>query len=387
MRAIRPLVLPLLNRLQTRLQSAIDQSARLDAIDRAHSARLDAIGRDSVAVLAALKSGEELAGQRFESLRVALDALRKDQAETVSKIEAAAERVSLTSAGISTVRSGDAAAEARLLSRIDALLQRSSLSLGSEVMLQTPDGFLLVPAEDRTLLAAVWESGGRLEPGTIKVMTALLREGDYVIDVGAHIGLTVLPAARKVGPNGHVLAIEPGSRVASLLRQSIALNFLGDRVVVQQCAAGDQPGRARLHLSGILGESSLLSLPTSNEAEDVEVKTIDALIEPQQPVRLVKIDAEGFEPHVWRGMRRIVRENPELLLLVEFGPAHLQRAGVSIEEWLAEFRASGFTAHEIHEMSGEVTPLRPTNALASVVSLNLLMSRQPLDMYPELQVG
>lgn len=379
MRGIRPLVLPLLNRLQTRLQSAIDQSSI--------PLRLDAVERGNVAVLEALKSGEEIAGQRFESLRIAIDALRMSQAEAASKIEAVAERASQTLAGISAARSEDAIVDARLLSRIDALLQRSSLSLGGEVMLQTPEGFLLVPAEDRTLLAAVWESGGRLEPGTIKVMTALLREGDYVVDVGAHIGLTVLPAARKVGPKGHVLAIEPGSRVASLLLQSIALNFLADRVVVQQCAAGEQSGTARLHLSSILGESSLLSLPTSKDAEDVEVKTIDALVAPHQSVRLVKIDAEGFEPQVWRGMRRVVHENPELVLLVEFGPTHLRRAGISIDEWLAGFNAAGFAAYEIHEMTGEVRPIRPAAALASVVSLNLLMLRRPPSMYPELQFG
>ncbi|MDR6535959.1 FkbM family methyltransferase [Variovorax soli] len=372
--------------MQTRLQSAIDQSsipARLDASDRAHAARFDAIDRQGAAMRASLESGEELSALRFESLRVAIDALRRDQAETVSRIEAAAERVSDALAGVSAASSEGATAGA-LLSRVDTLLQRLSLPLGNEVMLQTPDGFLLVPAEDRTLLAAVWESGGRLEPGTIKVMKALLREGDYVVDVGAHIGLTVLPAARKVGPHGRVLAIEPGSRVASLLRQSIALNFLGDRVVVEQCAAGDQPGTARLHLSDILGESSLLSLPTTREAEDVEVKTVDALVAPQQPVRLVKIDAEGFEPHVWRGMRRVVDENPELLLLVEFGPIHLQRAGVSVEAWLSGFNAAGFTPHEIDEMSGEIRPLRPAAALGSVASLNLLMLRRPLEMYPEL---
>ena len=83
-------------------------------------------------------------------------------------------------------------------------------------------------------------------------------------------------------------------------------------------------------------------------------------------------------------MRRVIAENPGLVALVEFGPEHLQRAGLSIEDWLTEFRAPGFTPYEVDETTGNLRQLRPVAELASVHSLKLLLLRQPPTAFPEL---
>lgn len=400
--------MPILNRLQTRFQLAVEQSSiphRLVAIESAqHSHAMNLAGliaRDSAVLIDKFES-MQLAQQR---LQTGMDAMRLDLSEFTESTAAEADRqreavaasasvlaatseavaslLAATSAtadlatSVATASTAATVANQQLLARTDVLLERSALTLGSDVLVHTPAGFLLVPAEDRTLLAAVWESGGRLEPGTVRVLTSLLREGDHSIDVGAHIGLTVIPAARKVGSSGRVLAFEPLSRVAALLRQSVALNFLTDRVVVHQCAAGDAEGSAHIHLSPILGESSLLDLPGSSATEEVEVRTVDSLVAPGQVIRLVKIDAEGFEPQVWKGMRRVVDDNPNLIVIVEFGPTHLARAGIDIADWLREFTVLGFAPMEIDELSGIIRPLRSTALLRRVGSLNILMLRQP----------
>ena len=366
---MRPAALPFLHRMQVRLQSAVDTSsipARLDHLAK----RLDA--------LVALRSDHQTPVLlQLQRLQIALDALRLDHRDFVHKIEGHVER-------IEDAHQKNHELVEVLLSRADALLRRSALPLGNEVLLESPSGFLLVPSEDRTLLTAIWWSGGCLERGTVNVLTSLLREGDVVIDVGAHIGLTVLPAARKVGPGGRVVAIEPGSRASALLQQTLALNFVADRVTLHRCAAGNEEGEAHLHLSPILGESSLLDIPTSIRHELVEVKTIDSLIQPGQRVRLVKIDAEGYEPRVWQGMRRVLADNPDLIAVVEFGPAHLEREGISVEDWLAGFMADGFTGYEIDEMSGHVRSLRPVAGLRDATSVNLLLLRNQPATYPEL---
>jgi FkbM family methyltransferase len=297
--------------------------------------------------------------QNINDQKTLLEAIRTDQAECLKLL-------------------------AMLMSRADYLLQRATIPLGGDVLVRTPEGFLLLPGEDPTTVTAVWESGGRLEPGTIKVLTAVLREGDYVIDVGANIGLTVLPAARRVGPEGRVIAVEPASRAGSLLRKTLALNFVSDRVLLYPYAAGEAQGNARLNIGPIIGHSSLLPLQGSENAEEVEVRSVDSLVPHGQAIRLAKLDAEGFEPQVWRGMRRIIAENPGLIVLVEFGPEHLRRAGISVGDWLTEFQAPGFTAYEVDEMTGHVRPLRPMAELAAVYSLNLLLLRQTPTAFPEL---
>ncbi len=381
-----------------RVQSAIDQSSvphRLQAIEQAQLS-----GARECAQLVRKLDGLNLV---IDRLQVGVDAMRLDlpefsqgQKERVESLQLAVQKLqsgvdalqldlSESGAALRQVVNSTAEASKHLLVRTDTLIRRSALTLGQDALLHTPAGFLLVPTEDRTLLSAVWESGGRLEPGTVQVMTALLSKGDYVIDIGAHIGLTVLPSARKVGPTGRVLALEPLTRAAGLLRQSIALNFLTDWVELHQCAAGDFEGDAAIHVTSIMGESSLLAVPGSRASEEVSVRTVDSLVPAGQAVRLVKIDAEGFEPQVWRGMRRVVDENPDLVVVVEFGPAHLRRAAIAIEDWLKAFTDLGFTSMEIDEMSGVIRPLRPVPLLAEVGSINLLMLRQPLASLPALE--
>ena len=251
--------------------------------------------------------------------------------------------------------------------------------------MRIPEGLLLVPADDSALVATMWESRGRLEPGTVKVVTVLLQDGDTVIDVGANIGLVTLPAARAVGPTGHVVAVEPAARIADLLGRSLFLNVGPERVTVHRLAAGSEPGTAVLHVGATAGHSSLLPLSDSGRNEQVNVVRLDDLIESGRRIRLVKIDAEGFELAVWRGMTRIVAENADLAIVVEFGPEHLERAEVTLDEWVDAFLGAGFAAYEIDEVTGRLAPLRPREDLHRVVSLNLLLLRHPPSAYPMLE--
>jgi FkbM family methyltransferase len=252
-------------------------------------------------------------------------------------------------------------------------------------LLFTSYGALLLPSEDIMLLRFASESGGILEPGTIKVLESLIQEGDCVLDIGANIGLTVIPAARQVGLTGEVIAFEPSSRAASLLSQSLALNALSGRVTLHQNAVGDAKGFAQLNVGRNLGHSSLLSLDDSTGQEEVSVETVDSLVPPGKRVRLAKIDAEGYELRVWQGMQRVIAENPEMVAIVEFGPSHLARAGLTVDTWIAAFQAVGFAAYEIDEITGCLRPQRPNADLASVYSLNMLMSRQPPSAFPKLR--
>nr|WP_245214732.1 FkbM family methyltransferase [Pararoseomonas indoligenes] len=218
-------------------------------------------------------------------------------------------------------------------------------------------------------------------------MQAVLREGDTVLDVGANVGLTVLPAARCVGPGGRVIAVEPTARLAELLRRSLVTNGLDGIVTLHRCAAGAARGTAELNIGVTSGHSSLLALPGSEGSETVEVRPMDELVPPGTRVHLAKIDVEGFEPEVWRGMGRILSENPGMAALAEFGPEHLRRAGVSPAEWMAMFTGAGFTAYEVDEATGAVQPARPVSALAAVTTANLLMLRQPVEAYPALRLA
>ncbi|MGX1305303.1 FkbM family methyltransferase [Amorphus suaedae] len=273
-----------------------------------------------------------------------------------------------------------------LQARVDGVARRVAVPLDDTILVRTEAGYILVPMEDPALVAMLVEASEYSEAGMIAVARSLVADGDTVIDVGANIGLVTLPLARQVGESGRVIAVEPSSRSATLVERSVSLNGLSGRVTIERCAAGADDGEATLHIPTICGQASLLDIPEDARTETVRVRTVDALLPAGSPVKLVKIDVEGFELEAWRGMARIVEENDDVAVIVEFGPSHLKRSDTAIEDWLREFTLPGFTAYEINEFTGAIRELRSVRELARVFTLNLLLLRRPAGDYPQLNM-
>ncbi|MGX1099562.1 FkbM family methyltransferase [Amorphus sp. MBR-141] len=324
--------------------------------------------------------------RRIEKLQLTVDAIRLDQLkENDVRREVQASLTGMLAETAGPFGSIDARLD-HLQARIDGVARRVAVPLDDSILVRTEAGYILVPMEDPALVAMLVEASEYSEAGMIAVARSLVADGDTVIDVGANIGLVTLPLARQVGESGRVIAVEPSSRSATLLERSVALNGLAGRVAIEQCAAGSDEGQATLHIPTICGQASLLDIPEDARAEMVRVRRVDALVPVGSPVKLVKIDVEGFELEAWRGMARIVEENDDLAVIVEFGPSHLKRSETAIEEWLREFTLPGFTAYEINEFDGSIRKLRPVCELARVFTLNLLLLRRPVGDYPQLNM-
>lgn len=132
------------------------------------------------------------------------------------------------------------------------------------------------------------------------------------------------------------------------------------------------------HQSPIIGHSSLYALPDAEEADarlvEVEVVRLDAAVPAGAPLDVVKIDVEGAELDVVRGMSRLFEDNPDLAVLAEFGPSHLQRVGIDASDWFAAFGAHGLQPRVISEPAGTVGFVDPA-ALMAVESSNLVFVR------------
>ena len=63
---------------------------------------------------------------------------------------------------------------------------------------------------DQEMLYAI-RVGGIPEPEVSDLMARAAKPGSFVIDGGANIGFFTVLLSRLVGPDGHVVAIEPGA--------------------------------------------------------------------------------------------------------------------------------------------------------------------------------
>ena len=150
------------------------------------------------------------------------------------------------------------------------------------------------------------------EPGTIAWLDSELRAGDVFLDVGANVGVYTLYAALRVGPRGHVIAVEPHLRNAVALIENVNANELQERVSVLSVALADVPTVARFEYREWQTGSSHSQLDVGAPACGGEVKlaqSIDTLVESGaiRPPHLIKVDVDGLEPRIVAGMTDLLR--------------------------------------------------------------------------------
>ena len=165
----------------------------------------------------------------------------------------------------------------RVRRRLDGWLLRARRRLyppGTRVMgiARLPDGLRV------WVNVAEYEGGRRYfgipyEPAEQVLVAALLRPGDAVLDVGAHLGLYALPASRRVGPQGAVHAFEPVEELAALLRANAALNG-ADNVHVHRLALSDHAGTVEIQVNQ---ESGLSSLAPTGRGRTVGIQSVPGL--------------------------------------------------------------------------------------------------------------
>jgi FkbM family methyltransferase len=255
--------------------------------------------------------------------------------------------------------------------------------LGENVdVLLLAGGFdLIVPTQEEGLLAYFLRHGtDSIEPGVQAVLKDRLRPGAVAVDVGANVGVHALAMAAAVGPEGRVLCFEPLPHLAAALARTLRLNNFGDRARVEQVALTDTLGETTFNRAVHSPLSSLYALPDAAGVTSLLVRTstMDACVPPGGRVDFVKIDVEGAEPLVWRGMRRVLSENERIVIVLEWSASHFRRSGEDQAAFLAMIREAGFNAYKIEDSdpSGRLTPL--SDQIATLEAANVLLTREPL---------
>jgi FkbM family methyltransferase len=191
---------------------------------------------------------------------------------------------------------------------------------------------------------------GMWEPGISSWLTGHLRRGDVVLDIGANIGYFSLLSASLVGPEGRVLAFEPVPSIAALLEDNIRRN--GAHVDVHRVIVSDVAGEAEIFRSGgtNIGRSGTLASEGSSSEGRVPVVTATEVVDADlwSRIRFVKVDVEGDERRVLRGLEKLLAElQPGAAVFVEITPDELAARGETAEELLSTMRGLGFDPFEV----------------------------------------
>jgi len=198
------------------------------------------------------------------------------------------------------------------------------------------------------------ESTGEYEPVTTTLLKNTLHKGMTFIDIGAHVGLFTLPASLWVGTEGRIVAFEPHPDNFNMLLQNISSNELPCTIEAIQSAVSDKNEKMQLHLSPFNTGDHQLFHKGGRHSVEVDCTTLDEFITNEQRVDVIKMDVQGAEAAVFRGMKRVLHDNPNIQIIWELSPAQLEVSGSSAKELLEWLQEEGFTFTVIDDATGVV---------------------------------
>jgi FkbM family methyltransferase len=178
-----------------------------------------------------------------------------------------------------------------------------------------PDGKTAVVDLGDRIQRLMWAAA--YEPQIRRCLTALLRPGDTFVDVGAHIGFFSLIASSVVGPTGHVYAFEADSALFQRLQLNAAAY---PWLVTHWNAVWNKSGPVEFSNpmeSGESGWGKVSAVRKEGHISSVDAISLDEWHESVgfPEVRIIKIDAEGSEPFILEGMRRLIAKTRPLIVV------------------------------------------------------------------------
>jgi FkbM family methyltransferase len=179
-----------------------------------------------------------------------------------------------------------------------------------------------------------------------QLLKRILFTGAVVVDAGANIGIYSEFLSRCVGPTGAVHSFEPSPD--NFKRLHAATRKLSN-VRLSQAAVGERSGKSELYLSDKLNvdHRAYMAAGDSRRTVPIEIVALDDYFKPGERVDLIKMDIQGYELHALRGANRVLEDNSDIRLLVEFWPYGLRQAGVNGADLIAALEQKGMALRQV----------------------------------------
>ncbi|MCC6290278.1 MAG: FkbM family methyltransferase [Chitinophagaceae bacterium] len=169
----------------------------------------------------------------------------------------------------------------------------------------------------------------------------IIKPGDVCLDIGANFGYFSILMSELSGSSGKTISVEANPRIAEFLKLTRLVN--GNKFDLVQSAISDKKGEAIMTITdhelggGTIKPNELIAGRTQVPVSTI---SIDELLEEKniQRVDVMKIDVEGVEPLVFKGMTQTLKKNPDLQLIIEYSPSIYDNAQEFTEFLFSRFK-------------------------------------------------
>jgi FkbM family methyltransferase len=156
--------------------------------------------------------------------------------------------------------------------------------------------------------------GGLMEPEEMLFLLHTLQPCWRFIDVGANVGAYTLLASKVIGANS--IAFEPIPKTVEKLKTQIALNGITNKVKVFVAGVANMPGR--LYFTNLNSTTNHISTEgLSKNTVEVEMLTLDSVLDEGNDQLFIKIDVEGSEYLVLEGAIKLLQSERVEAIIIE----------------------------------------------------------------------
>jgi FkbM family methyltransferase len=199
-------------------------------------------------------------------------------------------------------------------------------------------------------------STGTYEDEISKLIKISLRPGNNSLDIGGNIGLQSIRMSQCVGDAGKIYAFEPLHYLQEKFRRNMALNKAGN-VTLLPFALSDTESEAEFNINKNDWNQGTFSLSVSQGADKqtVLVKVADTLPEiiNLPHLALIKIDVEGFEYQVLRGLSATLKKHRPRIIF-EYDDNYWAKTGQRVSDCYQFLQALGYTLYQITPVGCEL---------------------------------
>jgi FkbM family methyltransferase len=209
------------------------------------------------------------------------------------------------------------------------------------------------------VISGIWE------PQVTALFQRILSAGDVCVDIGANAGYFTLLASRLVGPRGHIYAFEPAPKNYAQLTANLKLNEVSNVTALNVAAGAAEadglledrsPGQAMRsmirHGSVDVGSPSATAVPVRPVASVLESADRGRL-------RLVKVDVEGYEAEVLRGLEPVFEAGARPDVIVEVHAGRVDDAALVVAALCERYALKAYRLVEDDALERAAPRLRP----------------------------
>ena len=204
----------------------------------------------------------------------------------------------------------------------------------------------LNPSRDSLQSGLFW-SGEHYEKGLDTFIKTVVKDGDCVFDIGAHIGYYSFLFSNLTGKTGNCYSFEPQKNLFEIIKLTMKANGISN-IIPFNTLLSNKTGKIKFFQAEDQSHSSVTASIGKSEAisssYDIDSITIDDFIRENKipSVKLMKIDVEGAEFMVLEGAKESLKNRIIKNLLIELHEEQLKELGSSIESLISYLEEMNF---------------------------------------------